>query len=191
MTDKEIIEKIAKKDEEAFRLLVEKHKDMVVNVCYGFLHKREDALDVSQEVFIQVFRSAERFRHEAKLSTWLYRIAANRSLNFLRSKKRNAILNSLDVLFESNDSPPETRLEAPERSAQEALEQREEIKVLRKALATLPKKQRMALTLHKYQELSYQEIAEIMEVSVSNVGVLIKRGKEKLQKKMLKFYEKN
>ena len=92
MEDLQIIQDIENNHIQAFKHLVNKYQQMVVNTCYGFVHNREDAEDIAQEVFIEVHRSLHKFRKESKLSTWLYRISANKSLNFIReNKKKNGL----------------------------------------------------------------------------------------------------
>jgi RNA polymerase sigma-70 factor (ECF subfamily) len=88
MSETEIIKRLQQGDEQAFRQLVENYQKQVVNTCYGLVHSTEDAEDIAQDVFIEVFRSIQNFRADAKLSTWIYRISVNRSLNFIRDNKR-------------------------------------------------------------------------------------------------------
>ncbi len=189
MDDKALLEKIALKDEKAFQLFVEKYHVMVLNVCNNILHNYDDAMDVSQEVFIKIFDSIDRFRGEAKVKTWLYRIAVNKSLNFLRSRKRNRWFTSIDILFE--DGNKVTDPEDLEPTADENMVLDEDKKALYFALNKLPKKQHIALTLNNFEDLSYKEIAEIMNISVTEVGVLINRSKKKLKKIILEYYKKN
>jgi RNA polymerase sigma-70 factor (ECF subfamily) len=187
MDEKELIQKIATKDHGAFKALVDRYQALVINTCYNLLGNRQDAEDVAQEVFFQVYKSAKRFRQEAKLSTWLYRIAVNRSLNFIRDKKRSGWLRSLSSLLEderqrvaevptSNSDRPDITLIKKERNA-----------ILQKAIDSLPEKQRAAFVLHKYEGLSYQEIAEILQHSLSSVESFIHRAKLNLQKKLVGY----
>ena len=189
MDDKILLDKIASKDERAFQLFVEKYHLMVLNVCNNILNNNDDALDVSQEVFIKIFDSIDQFRGESKITTWLYRIAVNKSLNYLRSRKRQKWFPSLDILFEngnkSND-PEDINLKPGEN-----LELEEDKKALHYALNKLPEKQNIALTLNNFEDLSYKEIAEIMKISVTEVGVLINRGKTKLKKIIIDYYKNN
>jgi len=83
MEDREIVLKILDGDHRAFQILVEKYQEMVFRTCMGLLHNPDDADDIAQEVFVEVYESLGYFRHEAKLSTWIYRIAVNKSLNYL------------------------------------------------------------------------------------------------------------
>ena len=184
MDDSQILQGIQNGDETAFRELVENYQDMVINVCNRFVYSREDAMDISQEVFIKAYRSVDQFRGQARLSTWLYRIAVNKSLNFLRDKKRKNIFNSLDLLFDRQKDNPADQMKDNDADVTEKMEKNEKMDILYQALDSLPKKQRVAVTLNKLEELSYKEVAEIMDVSVSETGVLINRGKKALQKKM-------
>ena len=185
MTDKDIILGIQNGEEKAFKALVDQYQELVINVCHGFVHNRDDALDISQDVFIKAFDSLGQFRGQSKLSTWLYRIAVNRSLNFIRDKKRKNIFSSLDILFEKNQSNPAEYETNPEEAADRKIEQDERRKALYQAIDSLPKKQKIAITLNKLEDLSYKQIAEIMNISVSETGVLVNRARNKLQTKLL------
>lgn len=187
MNDRELIEKIAAKDHGAFNALIDRYQVLVINTCSNLLGNRDDAEDVAQEVFFQVYKSAEKFRQEAKISTWLYRIAVNRSLNFMRYNKRSRWLKGLTSLLEderkqvtdvpaSNSARPDVALEKKERNV-----------IVKKAIDSLPEKQRAAFVLHKYEGLSYQEIAGIMQRSLSSVESLIHRAKLNLQKKLVRY----
>ncbi|MFO7829930.1 MAG: RNA polymerase sigma factor [Bacteroidales bacterium] len=189
MDDKILIEKIAARDETAFKLFVEKYHQLVLNVCNNILHDFDDSMDISQEVFIKIYESIDQFRGDSKITTWLYRIAVNKSLNFLRSKKKNKWFTSLDVLFGDENK----RIDPVDDELQpgQDMELDENKKVLHDALKKLPEKQNIAITLSNFEELPYKEIAEIMNISVSEVGVLINRGKNKLQKIIIDYYKKN
>jgi RNA polymerase sigma-70 factor (ECF subfamily) len=189
MDERILIDKIANKDEKAFQTFVEMHHHLVLNICNNILNNYDDSMDVSQEVFIQFYESIESFRGDSKITTWLYRISVNKSLNYLRSKKKNRLFSSLDVLF--NDDSKKNDPEDTELKPGEDLERNENKKALYFALNKLPEKQRIAITLNNFEDLSYKEISEVMEISVSEVGVLINRGKKKLQKIILDYYKKN
>jgi RNA polymerase sigma-70 factor (ECF subfamily) len=163
----------------AFKTLVDSYQQMVLNVCYGFVQDYDDAQDLAQEVFIQVYHKLSSFREDAKLSTWIYRIAVNYSLNYIRSKKRRGFLSSLDEIFESGNEP-DFEMESHSEQADKNLLAEEDKALLKKALDKLPKKQRAALTLSSLQDLSYKEVAEVMEIPVNHVGVLVNRGKKRL-----------
>jgi len=187
LDDRALINGIIAGDEASFRLLVDQYRDKVYSTCYGFVLNREDARDLAQEVFIEVHASAARFRHESKLATWLYRIAVNKSLNFIKKKKKSSFIQSFD-------NKPLERLESVITAASEPeiseVDSNEMSLILEKAIDSLPENQRIAFTLNKYDELSYRDIAEIMDVSVSSVESLIHRAKLKLQKKLADYFEK-
>lgn len=190
MSEAEIIQKLQEGDEEAFRRLVEKYRQLVVNTCFGLVHNLEDAEDIAQDVFIEVFRSVHKFRADSKISTWLYRIAANRSLNFIRDNKRRKLAQSIEEIF----SPGKERLGSfsPEKTSapDNEIENSERAAILHKAIDSLPQNQRVAFTLNKYEDLSYKEIAAVMKTSVSSVESLIYRAKKNLQKKLYACYKK-
>lgn len=185
-SDRFLIDKILKGDQLAFKELVEKYQTMVINTCTGFLHNKADAEDIAQEVFIEVFSSLDKFRKEAKLSTWMYRIAVNKSLNFLRSKKRRQWLQSFEEAFRTNR--PDQWEPSDKRHPGVEMETKEEALLLHRAMHSLSENQRIAFTLNKYEDLSYSEIAEVMDVSVSSVESLIHRSKINLQKKLMNYY---
>lgn len=188
MDEQALLNNIAAKDEEAFQLFVEKYHPMVLNVCNNILNNYDDAMDVSQEVFIKIYESIEQFRGDSKISTWLYRISVNKSLNFLRSRKRQNWFTGLDLIFANQK---DQNLEDDGMKPGENLEEDENKKALHYALNKLAKKQKIALTLNHFEDLPYKEIAEIMEISVSEVGVLINRGKKKLKKIIIEYFDKN
>ncbi|MCF8303490.1 MAG: sigma-70 family RNA polymerase sigma factor [Bacteroidales bacterium] len=186
MSENELIGRVIDGDESAFRRLVEDYQDMVIRTCNGFVHDREDAHDLAQDVFVEVLESIHKFRRESKLSTWLYRVAVNKSLNFVSRQKRKQWISNLenalggkgyDIIDKSGDSDKE-------------MINNERSRILRQAIESLPQNQKIAFTLNKYEELSYKEIAEVMNVSLSSVESLIHRAKMGLQKKLVHYYKK-
>lgn len=176
MHEKEMIEAILKGDQSAFKLLVDTYQLMVVNTCYGFVHNREEAEDIAQDVFVQVFESLGKFRFESKLSTWLYRMAVNKSINYRKSPRGRAIKIDIDSWKQQEEAQ---HIEMPQ---QQILEEQEQIEFLHQAIDKLPENQRTALILNKYEELSYKEIAEVMGISLSSVESLLFRAKNNLEK---------
>lgn len=190
MTDSELLNGFAAGNLTAGRQFVDQYQLKVYNVCYGFLQNAHDAEDVAQDVFIEAVRNAEKFRGEAKLGTWLYRIAVNRSLNFIRDHKKHRFWRNLDAGFSvdsvrggAGGSEPSTRIEP--------LEQKEQRSLIMQAVGSLPEKQRTAFTLNKIEDLSYAEVAEVMQTSLSSVESLIFRAREGLQKKLKKYYKED
>jgi RNA polymerase sigma-70 factor (ECF subfamily) len=186
--DIELLRATARKDHEAFRRLVEKHRERVYRICLGFVKNLDEAEDLTQDVFFQTYRNAGRFRGASAVSTWIYRIAVNHSLNRLRKRRAQGWLQ-----FFSEAEHPSRRLEdVPSRSdSPEVLaERRERIEWLQKALERLPDPQRIAFTLHKVRGLSYEEIARIMNCSVSAVESRIHRAKSNLNKYLVNLHKK-
>jgi RNA polymerase sigma-70 factor, ECF subfamily len=187
MNDEELILKVIDKDHQAFKQLVDRYQDLVLNTCYNLIGNRQDAEDVALEVFCQVYRSADKFRQESKLSTWLYRIAVNGSLNHIRDNKWTRWLKSITFLLQ-DESEQATEVSAPDRDRPDvALEEKERNLMVQKAISSLPVKQRTAFVLHKYEGLPYQEIAGIMKCSLSSVESLIHRAKLNLQKDLIRY----
>jgi RNA polymerase sigma-70 factor (ECF subfamily) len=188
MTDEELVLGLNAKDNAAFRELVKKYQSMVYKACFNLIRQPEDAEDIAQDVFIEVFESIGQFRLQSKLSTWLYRIAINKSLNHIRKTKWKAMINSINILTKNKSN----ELEIEDKSANNSpysIDYNERGKVLQEAINSLPENQRIAFTLNKFDDLSYQEITEIMDLSLSSVESLIHRAKINLQKKLVNYYK--
>ena len=190
MNETEIIDKLKQGNEAAFRELVDNYRQMVVNTCFGLLHNADDAEDVAQDVFIEVFRSVENFRADSKISTWLYRIAVNRSLNFIRDNKKRRWFQSFDDVVESKKEMLNQLNHQSADNPESELENSQRAIILHEAIDSLPENQRVAFTLNKYEDLAYKEISEVMNLSVSSVESLIHRAKKNLQKKLHHCYKK-
>ena len=187
MNEKDFIEQLRSKDEQAFRQLVETWKDRVFNTCIGLLQQEEDAEDCTQEVFIRAYKKIDDFREEAAIGTWLYRIAVNTAKNYLTSQGRR---------------PPSSDVEADEAEfygGGEALQEvatpenlalTDEIKrTVFTAIEALPEDLRTAITLREMEGLSYEEIAEIMDCPVGTVRSRIFRAREAIDKRLQPLIE--
>lgn len=180
MNELELIQRLRNGDEQAFKTLVETYQDMVFNTAVGIVQNEEDAEDVAQEVFIRIFKSIHTFKGESKLSTWIYRITTSCALDLVRSRKSKKRFAFLQRLF-GNDNEP--LYEAPDfYHPGVAMDQKENAAKLFKAIDKLPENQKVAFTLHKLEDLSYQEISEVMKTSVSAVESLMHRAKQNLRK---------
>lgn len=192
MEDFELINKFKNGDNESFRIIVDKYQKYVLNICFKFTRNKETTEDLAQEVFIEVYRSINNFRGDSKLSTWIYRIAVTKSLDYLKSQKREKRFAVIKSLFVENDIEKETgSLSDLESNPQMKIEEEDRIKILSIALESLPPKQRVAIMLSKYDELSYQEIADILGTTISSVESLIHRAKVNLRKKLYNYYKKH
>jgi RNA polymerase sigma-70 factor, ECF subfamily len=187
-SDGELLSQLLNGQPEAFRYLINAEKDKILNICFRFVNDREDAEDLAQETFIEVYRSISEFREASSLSTWIYRIAISKSLNFIRNKnrlKRGGMVTTLSHLGEEGIQVAAPKLASPD----EILEQKERQFILQQALDSLPANQHAAFILSKYDEMNYQEIAAILKTSVPAIESLIHRAKTNLQKKLYSYYK--
>lgn len=171
-------ERIAKGDKTAFKELFEEYNSSVLNLCYAIVRDRFDAEDLTQEVFVEVFCSIGSYKGKSKLSTWIYRIAINKSLNFVKKQKVRRIFLGKEKQNEQNRSIAETDWELREQQYKEYLD---------KALSRLPAKQRTAFVLYMYEQLPQKEIANIMKCSLASVEVSIHRAKKNMENHIRTF----
>ena len=190
MEDRELIRLLKENDQPAFKKLVNSYQKMVINTCFGILQNREDAEDTAQEVFVEIIHSIYSFREDAKLSTWIYRIAVNKSLNMVRKRKRVGIIKSLQNFFSPNsESDNQEHHPIEVQQPDYVLQQSETARILKSAIDSLPDNQKTAFILSRYEDLSYKEIAEVMNLTLSSVESLIHRSKRNLQKKLKNYYQ--
>ena len=182
MTEWELIEQLKLKDERAFKTIVDTWQDMVYNTVLGIVQNAQDAEDVSQEVFIQVYESIQNFKGDSKFSTWIYRIAVTKSLDLLRRKKRKKRFGFVSSLFGADNTPIHEPEEFNHPGVQ--LDRKEDAALLFKLVDQLPGNQRTAFILNKVEELSYREIAAILDTSEPAVDSLLQRAKQNLRKKI-------
>ncbi|MGF7217966.1 RNA polymerase sigma-70 factor (ECF subfamily) [Spirosoma lacussanchae] len=185
-----LLDAVAQGSETAFRQLYEITKSRVFNTALGYVRSREDAEEITQDVFIEVFRSAGRFKGDARVTTWLYRITVSRSLDYLKHKKRQKRFAFLTSLFDPSsgnllhDAPdfvhPGIELDRQENAA-----------ILFRAIDTLADKQKTAYILTRIEGLSNGEAAEVMAVSVGAVESLLQRATENLKKQLAGWYKSN
>jgi RNA polymerase sigma-70 factor (ECF subfamily) len=190
MTDNDLIKLILQGDKDKFRILVEQYQQMVFRTIMGFLHNKDDADDLTQEVFIQAYTSLSRFKGEATFSTWLYRIAVNASLNKVRKSSKNIILQRIDALFGAEKAKEHPFTLSDMENPENIIIRQEHVKWIQKALDTLPENQRTAIILSKYDNFSQREIAEIMNTTEGAVEALLQRAKKNLREKLV-FSRKN
>ena len=163
-----------------------------MNTCYRFVNNVQDAEDIAQNVFLAVYQSIHEFRGQSSLSTWTYRIAVSKSLDYVRRMNRKKRLGHLRRLFLSQDQEGQAAFEPEDpHTPSDKLEQDERCALLHQAVAALPDNQQVAITLSKYEEMSHTEVAEIMKTTVSAVESLIHRAKKNLQKRLYRYYDDN
>jgi RNA polymerase sigma-70 factor (ECF subfamily) len=182
-----LVDAIKSGDRTSFVRLVTKYRESVIRICRGYVGSHEDAEDLAQEVFVELFRSISKFRGDSRFSTWLYRLAVNKSLNFLRYHKKR-----FRVYRSSESTGEESLLNSPgEAESDTAVVDSDHRMALRRALDRLPDNQRTAFILNKYEELSYNDVAAVMDTTLSTVESLIFRARQNLQKYLSDYYEKN
>jgi len=185
--DAALMLRVKQGDTAAFTELVEKYKQPIMNLAYRTVRDMTEAEDLAQNVFVQVYKSASRYKSTAKFSTWLFTIARNLCLNEIRRRSRHPA-ESLDATHPDQDDQPLQQYEDKKTfSPPESLLQGELAQQIDRALADLPENQRSAILLCRQEELSYEEIAETLGCSVSATKSLIHRGRETL-KERLKAY---
>ncbi len=187
MSKPNFIQRLQSKEHKAFSELVGLYQKMVLNICTGYLHDRTDAEDLAQEVFIEIYNKVDNFRADAKLSTWIYRIAVNKSLNYMRDNKNQK--SNLSLSYENNEGKNIEVAVADNQHSDSNIERDERKKRLDNAIDSLPENQKSAFVLSKFDDKSYKEIAEIMQLSLSSVESLLFRAKQNLQKKLLQCYK--
>ncbi len=185
--DAALVAALQRGSEAAFRALVEQYQDRIYGTVFSLLQNAEEAEDVAQEVFVEVYQTIARFRGEATLGTWLYRLATSRALKSLRkarAQKRFAFLTSL-LSQPDNPRPDNIRPEPPDHAHPLALlEAQQQLQLLRVQVARLPEQQQVAFLLRHEQDLSYEQIAAVLGTSLSAVESLLFRARQTLRKRL-------
>lgn len=182
--DAELMLRVKRGDRAAFAALVEKYQQPVLNFLLRSLQDETEAEDLAQNVFVQVWKSARRYRRTARFSTWLFTIARNLCLNELRRRARHPAT-SLESSTSESETPLPQRLEDRQTATPtEALLREELFRKVEAALAELPENQRTAILLCREEEFSYEDIAAILGCSLSATKSLIHRGRETLKQKL-------
>ncbi len=179
---------IASHDPENLSLekMIDNWKDMVFNTALSIVQQTQDAEDITQEVFIQVYRQWETFRKESAVKTWIYRITINKCLDHQQKKKRQKNGGLLKRFFGDHAAEEPVEFEHPGVLS----ERKEQSQILFKALQKLPESQRIVFVLHKIEGLNQGEIADIMGISRMAVESKMKRAKNNLTEKLKMMYEK-
>jgi len=176
-------------DEKSFEQLVERNKQKVLNLVYRFLGGWQDSEDIAQEVFIKVYRARKTYKPTAKLITWLYIICKNTCYHELRKRKLKTVSLSA-ARDQTKDLPGHQIADEKAHSPLDSVLKGEEAAAVKAAIDSLPDSQKMALILRKYELLSYQEIAEVMETTERAVKSLLYRAKLGLKERLEKYLKK-
>lgn len=183
-TDAEVMLRVKTGDESAFTYLVQKYRRQMVGFMYRMCHNPAAAEELAQEVFLRVYRSRESYEASAKFNTWLYRIATNLAVNHARDTRheRPEKIVRLDEPDLETGATPD--LTDGSLTAEEQILRRERMTVIREKVHGLPERQKMAVIMHKYQQMDYREIAEVMKLSESATKSLLFRAYETLREQL-------
>ncbi|HUS19989.1 MAG TPA: sigma-70 family RNA polymerase sigma factor [Terriglobales bacterium] len=187
LSDAEVMLRVGAGDDAAFDYLVEKFRRPVVSFMYRMAHNQAVAEELAQEVFLRVYRSRTTYAAEAKFTTWLYRIATNLAVNHARDTKSERTAPS--VSLDEPDEETGSRLDVADKglTAEQNLLRQERLAAIKQHVMDLPERQRLAVLMHKYQEMDYREIAEVLKLSESATKSLLFRAYETLREKLKEF----
>ena len=186
--DVQLMLRVRDGDAEAFRELFEKHQRAIVNFAYHFVANRQRAEEIAQDVFLQIYRAAERYEPHAKFTTWLYRIATNACLNEVRRPEHRHPKRPLE--HRTDDERQRAEIAYPDPAAipgDSALAGRQLEAKIREVLAELPPNQRAALLMSRVDGMSYLEVAETLETSESAVKSLVFRATATMRKALAEY----
>lgn len=181
MTEPELIEGILRHDRNALQCLVNQYQKQVIKTAFYFVGNMEDAEDLSQEIFLDVIHSMNSFRQSSSLSTWIYRITVNKSLNMVKKQKRHGMMIRIESLFKHSSDDLTGKHQEPAVMPDD-FDHREKRELLHAAINRLPENQRIAFVLCKFDDQTYKQIAEIMKIGLPAVESLIHRARMNLQK---------
>jgi len=176
-----LIQRCLRGDQTAWELIVKQHWRKVFNVAYKFVGKHDEAEDLTQDIFLKIFRSLDTFDRRANFQTWLISVSRNLCIDHYRSVRKER--ETIDRQVDANELTPA----APDAGPIAALEQRDRVALLRQALAKLPESLRTAVVLRDLQELSYQEIADRLHLPEGTVKSRINRGRTELARQVRKL----
>lgn len=184
-----IVDQLLGGDIQIFEVIVNDFKDRVMNICFSYVNDLNDAEDVSQEVFIEVYKSLSQYKKQSSLATWIYRIASNKSIDFIRKKKRLKRGSSLTFYLE--DYKKADWINQSQQNPAEELIQAQRKQLLYLGLSKLPTRQKKAFVLTQIEGFDHKSTAEILQTSVKSIESLVIRARKKLRlvlEKQIKDY---
>ena len=186
-SDAEVMLRVKTGDQSAFDYLVQKYRRPMVSFMYRMARNAAAAEDLAQEVFLRVYRSRETYEASAKFTTWLYRIATNLAVNHARDTRHERP--EMQVSLDEPDEETGTTFEVPDASlnAEQQIVRRERMLAIRKKVEALPEQQRLAVIMHKYQQMDYKQIADVLKKSESATKSLLFRAYETLREQLKEF----
>nr|WP_299000337.1 RNA polymerase sigma factor [uncultured Allomuricauda sp.] len=190
MDEKQFLEDLKAQKQQAYSKLLDEYQKLVFNTCLSFVPNAEDAEDIAQEVFIEVYKSVSKFKGNSKLTTWIYRIAVNKSLEFIRKRNTKKRFGFMQLLSGNSMPMDKTAYFTEFNHPGVQLERKEQQETLFKAIDQLPEAQKVVFTLHKIDGLSYKEVSEITQKSISSIESLLFRAKKNLKQILTTYYKK-
>lgn len=187
LSDADVMLRVKAGDDSAFEYLVQKYRRQMISFMYRMAHNSAAAEDLAQEVFVRVYRSRSSYEASAKFSTWLYRIATNLAVNHARDTRHLRPENM--VSLDEPDSETGQKLDLPDAAitAEQDLVRRERLVAIRQRVQALPERQRLAVLMHKYQQMDYKQIGEVLKLSESATKSLLFRAYESLRVQLKEF----
>ncbi len=180
--DKKLISSALAGNQGAYRTLMERHRPAIYHIVYKFVQEKEAAADLVQETFMKAFASLDTYRSEYKFSTWLYRIAANSAIDYLRKQRIRTL--SLDSVGETDDEHGGMDIADYSYHPEKDMEERERRVSIQDAIDSLPEKYRLVILYRHKDDKSYEEIAEVLNIPIGTVKARIFRARELLKKKL-------
>jgi len=187
VSDAEVMLRVRAGDDTAFDYLVQKYRRPIISFMYRMAHNPAIAEEFAQEVFLRMYRSRANYEPSAKFSTWLYRIATNLGVNFVRDTRHERAENTvnLDEADEETGQTPDLADKTP--TVEEEMVRRERLAAIRQRVEALPERQKMAVLMHKYQQMDYRQIADVLKLSESATKSLLFRAYETLRTQLKEF----
>ncbi len=180
LTDEQLVELAVLENPDAFGEIVRRWERKIFALCFGMLGREDDARDAAQEAFIAAYRNIAKFRGEAKVSSWLHRIAVNQCLTTKRRQKSRAE----DFLDDANGEPDRTFVASPHLSPARTTEKAERMTLVRQAVAALPSDLRQVIVMKEFEEMTFQEISETLELPLSTVKSRLYTALKQLKMKL-------
>lgn len=187
LTDADVMLRVKAGDDDAFDYLVEKFRRPIVSFMYRMAHNQAVAEELAQEVFLRVYRSRQTYAAEAKFTTWLYRIATNLGVNHARDSKAERVDQTVSIDEQDEDTGLSIDVADPHMTAEQVILRRERLAAIRRHVENLPERQRMAVLMHKYQNMDYRQIADVLKLSESATKSLLFRAYETLRERLKEF----
>lgn len=186
-SDAEVMLRVKAGDQSAFEYLVQKYRRPMVTFMYRMARNTTVAEDLAQEVFLRVYRSRESYEASAKFSTWLYRIATNLAVNHARDTRHERPENTVSIDEPDQNSGRTFDVADDSLTAEEMIVRREKMIAIRERVQALPERQRIAVLMHKYQQMDYHQIADVLKLSESAIKSLLFRAYETLRGQLKEF----